>query len=58
MTTATAAEVVVVEDSANGIRAAKAAGLDVIAIVGTETRAALDKLSPTVIIASLGELLV
>jgi HAD superfamily hydrolase (TIGR01509 family) len=58
MTTATPEEAVVVEDSANGIRAARGARLDVIAIVGTETRTALDKLSPTAIITSLGELLI
>jgi beta-phosphoglucomutase len=58
MTTATPKEAVVIEDSANGIRAARAAGLDVIAIVGTETRAALDQLSPTAIITSLGDLLI
>lgn len=53
----TAKETVVVEDSANGIRAARAAGLDVIAVIGTETKVALQKLSPTAIIVSLGDLL-
>ena len=47
----------VFEDAINGIEAAQAAGMDVIALIGTNTREVLAATHPTRIIASFRELL-
>ena len=51
------ADCIVFEDAANGIEAAQAAGMRVVAITGTNTREKLTKLAPDRIIDSFRELL-
>ena len=47
----------VFEDAVNGIEAAKAAGMRVVAITGTNPRATLEKASPDLVVDSFAELL-
>ena len=47
----------VFEDALNGIAAAQAAGMDVVAITGTNSRAVLESAHPTRVIDSFRELL-